>query len=196
MHVRKTFPSLALMLWSASLLTAAPPIRVTLNTNGFVLTSPPVFKTTGLQRAGTVIAKLELSTDGAVKQARIFAGDAEYRPIVLESVRTWRFKQVPGLPASLEVWVYFVENDGTEHGSAPAPPPPPFGAAVGSTGISGLTDEARERLMKSVGLKVGDIVTQEAFVQARNEARAFSPSMFFQVSRDGYEKLRLQFVPR
>jgi hypothetical protein len=194
--VRKTPFVLALMLGSATLLTAAQPIRATWNTNGFDLASPPVFQTKGLQRAGTVIAQLELSPDGAVKQAKILSGDAEYRPIVMESVRTWRFKQVPGLPASLQIFVYFVEDNGAKPSSAPAPPPPPFGAAVGSISISGLPDEAREKLLKAVGLKVGDIVTEVSFMRARNEARNFSPSMFFRMSMDGYGKLQLQFVPR
>jgi hypothetical protein len=195
MPIRKTLLSLALMLWTASLLTAQQ-IRVTLNTNGFALTAPPVFQTKGLQKAGTVIVQLELSPDGAVKQAKIFAGEAEYRSIVLESVRSWRFRQVPELPASLQVYVYFVEDDGTKEGPPPAPPPPPFGAAVGSVSISGLTDEARDRLMKAVGLKVGDIVTKEAFTHAGNAARNFNPSMICRMSLDGYDKLRLQFVPR
>jgi hypothetical protein len=196
MPVRRTLFVLLLMLWSASLLTAAQPIRATWNTNGFALASPPVFQTKGLQRPGTVIVQLDLSPDGAVKQAKILSGDSEYRPIVMESVRSWQFRQVPGLPASLQVFVYFVEDNGAKQGPAPAPPPPPFGAAVGSLSISGLMDEAREKLLKAVGLKVGDIVTEESFNRARNAARNFNPSMFFRMSLDGYGKLQLQFVPR
>ena len=196
MPMERILTVLASMLWSASLLAAAPPIRVTVDANGFALISPPVFHTTTLAKAGTVIAQLELSPDGAVKQARIVSGEAEYRPIVTDSMRNWRFKQVPTLPASLQVFVYFVVDDGTMQGHPPPPPPPPFGAAVGSVSISGLTDDARERLAKAVRLNVGDIVTEESFYRARNEARNFSPSMFFRMSLDAYGKLRLQFVPR
>jgi hypothetical protein len=180
----------------ASLPASPQAIHVNLNTNGFALNSPPVFQTKGLQKPGTVIAQLDLSPDGGVRQAKILSGDAGYRQIVMEGVRSWQFKPVPNLPASLQVFVYFVEDNGTKGGPAPAPPPPPFGAAVGSIDISGLANEAREKLMKAVGLKVGDIVTEEAFYRARNEAKNFSPSMFFRMSLDGYGKLRMQFVPR
>jgi hypothetical protein len=69
------------MLWSATLLSAAAPIRVTWNTSGFALTAPPVFQTKGLQKQGTVIVRLELSPQGAVKQANVIVGDAALRPI-------------------------------------------------------------------------------------------------------------------
>lgn len=80
-----------LILWSVSFLAAAKPIRVTWNTNGFALTSPPVFQTKGLQTPGTAIVQLDLSPQGAVKQAKVIAGDAALRSIVIESARTWRF---------------------------------------------------------------------------------------------------------
>jgi hypothetical protein len=184
-----------LMFCSISFLAAATPIRVTWNTSGFALTSTPVFQTRGLQTPGTVIVQLELSPQGAVKQAKAIAGDAVLRSIVSESARSWRFAQVSGLPATLQVYVYFVEDDGSKSGPPPAPPPPPFGATVGSIGIAGLKNEDRERLVKAIGLKVGDTVTEESFNRARSEARKFSPPMFFRMSLETGGKLRLQFEP-
>lgn len=184
-----------LMLWSVSFLIAATPIRVTWNTSGFALTSAPVFQIKGLQTPGTVIVQLELSPQGVVKQAKVIAGDAVLRSIVIESARNWRFTQVPGLPATLQVYVYFVEDDGSKSGPPPAPPPPPFGATVGSIDIVGLTNENRERLVKAIGLKVGDTLTEESFKKAGSEARKFSPPMFCRMSLGAGGNLRLHFEP-
>src|ERR1700682_334972 len=159
--------AVTLMLCSVSFLTAATPIRVTWNTGGFALASPPVFQTKGLQTRGAVIVQLDLSPLGAVKQAKIIVGDAQLRTIVIESARNWRFAQVPDLPATLQVYVYFREDDGSKWGPPPAPPPPPFGAPLGSIGIAGLTNENRERLMKAIGLKIGDTVTEAALKKGR-----------------------------
>ena len=182
------------ILWSVTFLSAAP-IRVTWNTSGFALASPPVFQTQGLQTQGTVIVRLELSPQGAVKQTRVIAGDAELRSIVIDSARNWRFTQVPDLPATLQAYVYFVEDDGTRWGPPPPPPPPPFGAAVSSIGIEGLSAASREKLLHAIGIKVGDPVTEASFNKARNEARKFSPPMSFRMSLGAAGNLHLQFEP-
>jgi hypothetical protein len=192
---KRILVSFTLLLWSVSFVAAAAPIRVTWNTSGFALTSAPVFQSKGLQTPGTVIVQLELSPQGAVKQAKVIAGDTVLRSIVIESARNWRFTQVPGLPATLQVYVYFVEDDGSVSGPPPAPPPPPFGATVGSINIVGLTNQNRERLAKIIGVKVGDTITEESFKKARSEARKFSPPMFFRMSLETGGKLRLQFEP-
>ena len=183
------------MLWSATLLSAAAPIRVTWNTSGFALTAPPVFQTKGLQKQGTVIVRLELSPQGAVKQANVIAGDAALRPIVIESALNWRFTPAPGLPATLQAYVYFFEDDGSRWGPPPPPPPPPFGAALSSIGITGLTNADRERLLEAIGLKTGDPVTEESFKKARSVARKFSPPMLLRMSLGAAGNLRLQFEP-
>jgi Gram-negative bacterial TonB protein C-terminal len=182
------------MLCSVTFLSAAP-IRVTWNAGGYALASPPVFQTKGLQKQGTVIVRLELSPQGAVKQTKVIAGDADLRSIVIDSARNWRFTQVPDLPATLQAYVYFVEDDGTRWGPPPPPPPPPFGAAVSSIGIEGLPNADRERLLQAIGIKVGDPVTEASFTKARNEARKFTPSMSLRMSLGASGNLHLQFEP-
>ena len=183
------------MLWSVTFLAAATPIRGIWNAGGYTLTAPPVFQTKGLQKQGTVIVELELSPQGAVKQTKVIAGDAELRSIVIESARNWRFKQVPDLPATLEAYVYFVEDDGTRWGPPPPPPPPPFGAPVSRIGIEGLTNADRDRLLQAIGIKVGDPVTEASFNKARNAARGFTPPMSFRMSLGAGGNLLLHFKP-
>jgi hypothetical protein len=183
------------MLWSVTFLSAATPIRGIWNAGGYALTAPPLFQTKGLQKQGTVIVRLELSPQGAVKQTKIIAGDAELRSIVIESARNWRFKQVPDLPATLEAYVCFVEDDGTRWGPPPPPPTPPFGAPVSSIGIEGLTNTDRERLSQAIGIKVGDPVTESSFNKARNEARTFTPPMSFRMNLGAAGNLMLHFEP-
>lgn len=190
----KSSVALAWMLCSVTFLSAAP-IRVTWNAGGYALASPPVFQTKGLQKQGTVIVRLEVSPQGAVKQTKVIAGDADLRSIVIDSARNWRFTQVPDLPPTLQAYVYFVEDDGTRWGPPPPPPPPPFGAAVSSIGIEGLPNADRERLLQAIGIKVGDPVTEASFTKARNEARKFTPSMSLRMSLGASGNLHLQFEP-
>ncbi len=152
-----------------------------------------MFQTQGLQKQGTVIVHLDLTPEGAVKRTKVIAGDAELRSIVIESARNWRFVRVPDLPASLDAYVYFVENDGSRWGPPPPPPPPPFGAAASTILIEGLPNADRERLLQAIGLKIGDPVTEQSFDKARSEARKFNPPMSFRMRLGARGNLLLHF---
>src|ERR1700682_3523438 len=102
--------------------TAAERLRVGWYTGGFRLAKDPVFQTQGVQTAGTVQASLWLSQDGPVKQVKTANGPPELRSMVVESAKDWRFVQVPELPATLRVYVYFTDG-GAGVLTPPAPAP-------------------------------------------------------------------------
>src|ERR1700690_2405061 len=96
----------------ASLVAAADHFRAAWFAQGYRMAHEPVFHTQGLKKSGTVMVLLDLSPDGAIKQVKSINGDEELRPIVTESMKSWRFLQDPGLPTTLRVYVYFTADNG------------------------------------------------------------------------------------
>jgi hypothetical protein len=192
---RKTILRLNLMvsLGLAMLsVTAAERLRVGWYTGGFRLAKDPVFQTKGVQTGGTVDLMLELSPDGAVKQVKTANGPPELRSMVVENAKNWRFVQVPELPATLRVYVYFTVDGGTGTLTPPAPAPPPFGQTLGSLEIEGVSDEVRQQLVKAIGLQAGSILTADSFRRASMEVRKIDPKLVLTMSsHDGKPKIRI-----
>jgi hypothetical protein len=180
-----------------SLSAGANGVRVGWYLGGFRLTVDPVFETKGVQKSGTVMVLLELSSDGAVKQMTSINGSLELQEVVQESVKSWRFVAVPGLPATLRGYVSFSIDDGPGL-TAPGPPPPPFGEPLGSLEIEGVSSEVRERLAKSIGLQSGSMVTQDSLRKARLESGKIDPALVLVMTlgKDGRPKLRISPRPR
>ncbi len=161
---------------------------------GFRLTREPVFETKGAQKSGTVMVLLELASDGAVQQLKSINGAPELQAIVQESVKSWRFVPVPGLPATIRGYIYFT-GDGSGF-AAPAPAPPPFGELLGSLEIEGVSSEMRERLAKAIGVQPGSVLTQDALRRAGIESGKIDPALVLVMSLGSDGKPRLRISPR
>jgi hypothetical protein len=153
----------------------------------------PVFQIQRTQKCGTVMLLLDVSPDGSIQQVKSINGDAELRSIVMESAKNWRFLEAPGLPPTVRVYVYFSADDGPERLAAPAPPPPPFGEPLASIEIEGVSSEVRARLVKTIGLQTGSVLTEESLQKAKIEARKVAPGLLFVMTLggDGRPKLRI-----
>lgn len=166
-----------------SLAAPAGSIRASWNLNGFQLTREPSFDMSRVPRPGTLILQLDLDPEGGVKRVDVIAGETELRPAVVDSVQNWRFVKVANLPSSLRVWIYFIGNNGRKPEQNPPPlPPPPYGAVVGSIDIDGVSSEEKEQLLKKMGIRVGDKLTEEAWNRAGTAAKSAVPPLHFRVT--------------
>lgn len=64
----------------------------------------------------------------------------------------------------------------------PPPPPPPYGAKIGGIDISGFPDDVHERVAATIGVKPGDVLTEQVMNNLRSKAKDFSPPIRFWVS--------------
>ncbi len=165
-------------------------------TSGFQLTQEPVFQTKGLLASGTVEIILEVSADGAVKEVKVSNGLPELRSIAIESAKNWRFVQVPNLPATLRAYVYFTLDDGSGMPALPVPPPPPFGQALGSIEIEGVSSEVQQKLAQAVGLEAGSLLTAESLRKAGVEARKIDPRLVLTTTLDHDGRPKVRIAPR
>jgi len=158
--------------------------------NGFRLAQAPVFQTKGIQTIGTVELILELSSEGAVKAVKTSSGLRELQSIAIESAKSWRFVLAPNLPSTLRTYVYFTLAGGS---GLPAPPPPPFGQALGSVVFEGVSSDLQQRILKAVELEVGSVLTSESLEKAGVEARKIDPRLVLSMTldQDGKPKVRI-----
>lgn len=174
---------------------AKPKFAVSANLGGLTLLDPILFDLERVQAPGTVIVRLEISPDGVVRKADIVSGDAGLRPIVLESASRWRFVRtsVP-FPASQQVWIYFVEDNGIAiHLNRPLLPPPPVGAPLGSIDIHGASAAEERTIRRLIAANPGDPLSQLVWDRAKKAAREQKPPMQFQVKLgpDGLPYIRI-----
>lgn len=195
MHQHSIATGLFLTLIGVSVAEAAP-MRSSWYAGGHAITQPPVFDATKVEKPGTVAVMLDLTPEGAVEDARIVSAVPELRSVVLSGIRNWRFTPSPTLPRKLLARVYFTEDDGTARGRAPVPPPPPFGSTLDGIEVRGVSDAVRQQLLGVVGLKAGDVITDAAFVRARDAVRKVDPSLLLRLSMATSGTLQLRIAPR
>lgn len=182
MRNRKISESVALFVVSAAaIVIAAQPIRVSWQ-SPIQFAQRPVFRTNSIQEPGTVIVHVRLSAEGGVAEAKVVAGDPELRSVVQESLRNWRFGHATGQPGSFPVYVYFTTDDGTRKGARPLPPPPPFGAVIGSIDITAVSKDVQDRVAKMIGVKTGDVLTEDVMNSIRAKVKNFDPPLRFWVT--------------
>lgn len=172
---------------------AAEPIRVSWN-SPVPFIDHPVFRTESVQQPGTVIVRVKLRPDGRISEAKVVAGESPLREVVEQSSRTWRFSK--SQPADFPVYVYFRHDDGNDKGRTPLPPPPPYGAMIGSLDISGLPKDLHERVARTIGVKPGDVLTEQVMNHLRKAVKDFSPPIRFWVSLGAHAQPIVHIRPR
>ncbi|HEY6392814.1 MAG TPA: energy transducer TonB [Bryobacteraceae bacterium] len=177
-------------------LAASERIHVGWNAGAFRLAEEPLFETKGLQKTGTVELILELSPEGTVKQVKTSNGLPELCSVAIESAKNWRFVRAPNLPETIRVYVYFTLRDGSGAPTIPAPPPPPFGQALGSVEIEGVSSEVQQQLLKAVGLEAGSMVTSESLRKAAIEAHKIDPHLVVKMTLDRDGRPKIVIFPR
>jgi len=182
----------SLLAWT-SLLPGAAELDVSWYTGGYQLEQTPVFQTKGIKKVGTVELVLELTPAGVVKQVKVANGAADLCAVAAQSAKSWRFRKVPNLPASLRVYVYFSATDGKH---APAPPPPPLGQFLGSVEIRGVSNDVRERLKKIPELRPGSMLTEDSIRKARRSLVEIDPKLVLSMTLDSDGKPVIRIAPR
>jgi hypothetical protein len=152
-------------------LFAAAPIRVSWNTGNAHLKRAPTVSTEGLTRAGTVDLIVDLATDGTVKRVASSVGPEDLRERVTASLKTCQFAG-PDIPESAHIIVYFVAGAGP-----PMPSPPPFGRTLAELRFSYVSESDQSAVIRGIGVRAGQILTDEKFGSASRAVRAINPEL-------------------
>lgn len=81
-------------------------------------------------------------------------------------------------------------------GPPPLPPPPPFGEVLGRLDIQGVPSQERARLEKTIGLKVGRVLTRESFEKARDVVKKIDLNLSMIMTLDTEDKVAIRIAPR
>jgi TonB family protein len=149
---------------------------------------PPAARAKGIQ--GTVIVEARVDQSGTVVDARVLSGPDELRRGALESTLQWHFTRGTGGGTRQVSIIYQLPA-----GQSPAPSPtpgmvrspvpggePPWSGKVTSIDVLGLSDQIRDDLMARLPLRIGETVTMEKLMQARNVVREFDEHLLFGIT--------------
>lgn len=186
--------SILLLLATAKAQNLKSRITVSVNLNGATLLTPLGLEAEKIKTPGTLILMLDLSADGAVTKSTIVSGDADLRAIVSSAVTKWKFLRTPDLPRALQIWVYFIEDNGLPASrNAPLAPPPPLGSPLALIEIQGVSKAQEDEIRKQINAKQGDALTQDLWDRAKRVAKEQRPPLQFQVrlGNDGLPIIRI-----
>ena len=167
---------------------------------------------------GSVSVLLRTDADGNVVDASIASGPDELRRGVLQSVLEWHLGK-SAAQSTRQVTITFTlpKNDGPATIRAmsnqtvpvprqvvrggvlapiPAPlsPPPPGPATVSGIHIFGLPDSAKDDLVRSLPVHVGDTLTLEDFAKVASAVRAFDEHLSFSTVNTSPSEIALNIV--
>jgi TonB family protein len=155
---------------------------------------PESARSKGVQ--GAVILELTLDNSGAVADARALSGPEDLRKPALESVLQWHFDREAGNKRQVTI-AFTIPSGGAEPRRAPLPPansvkwpPRPLKAIV----VSGLSDEAKARLIARLPVHVGDTVTVDTMDSVFRAAREFDDHVSVGVSSPTESEVTLTFI--
>jgi TonB family protein len=163
---------------------ASDGVGVTVNAAGSHLLhrAPVPYPAEALARgvAGTVVARLQLDSNGEVADAAILSGPQELRRAVLESVLAWHFEKTDAAGPQT-VSIRFVK-----------PTTPAAATKIQHIVIQGLPEEAQEALRSKLTVHEGDAWSPAAFQAIDATARNFDSHLQSRIRRDSQGQLVVQ----
>jgi TonB family protein len=124
---------------------------------------------------GVVVLEVQIDAEGHVSDAKVLSGPQELRNAALTAVLQWHYSPTAmTLPTTTEVTMEFkLPKNGepvtTTHGLPPVGPP----FTLKRIEIEGLSDTARDELLRRLPVHVGDTIDADAVQSVAQAVRAF-----------------------
>jgi TonB family protein len=177
---------------------------VSVDTNGAALMhrAPVSYPVAAIQKGiqGTVMVQVKLDNTGEVVDATVLSGPEELRRPVISSVLNWHFaKDAAGSTRTVSIEFALpktpvpAEPTVMRRAAVPAMPANIPPRIVSSIDVAGMSDQAREQLLASLPVHVGDPLDTSRMTELGNAVRAFDSHLTMSVStaRDGGAALRI-----
>ena len=182
--------------------TVADAPGVSVNTNGAPLMhrTPVSYPASAIQKGiqGTVAVQVKLDSTGEVTDATVLSGPEELRKAAIQSVLNWHFEKSAGNSTRTVNIDYALPQSGLAAAAAvpnrlPAHLPSSSPLALKNIDVVGISDEAKEQLLSSLPVHVGDQVDDQKLQAIQAAVKSFDPhlSMSLVINVQGTLGIRL-----